>query len=121
MTYKGKNCATTTLTPCTAIVPPTPRQTVKICNWTVPGTNKCSTPASPGWVTLPAPPIQPVTVGSTDVSSTWTIPGSAASYVGTGANNGQVRILVHTDRATAPGPAPFSTWGNLLTIQYDAP
>ena len=120
VTYKGKNCATTTLTTCTAIAPPTPQQTVKICNWTIPpATNKCSTPASPGWVTLPAPQAQ--AVGSADVSTTWTLPGSAASYIGTGANAGQVRILVHTDRWSATSPTPFSTWGNLLTIQYDAP
>jgi hypothetical protein len=123
VTYKGKNCASPTSATCTppAIAAPIPRQTVKICNWTVPGSNKCSTPASPGWVTLPGLPAQPQNVGSTDVSSTWTLPGSAASYIGTGANTGQVRILVHTDRWIATSPTPFSTWGNLLTIQYDAP
>ena len=60
-------------------------------------------------------------VGSTDVSSTWTLPGSGSAYVGTGAYKGQVRVLVHTQRWTAPSPTAFSTWGNLMKIVYDAP
>jgi hypothetical protein len=55
------------------------------------------------------------------VSSTWTLPGPASAYIGTGANSGQVRVLVHTDRWAAPSPTPFSTWGNLMSIVYDAP
>jgi hypothetical protein len=72
-------------------------------------------------VMLPAPPAQPQGVGSTDTSSTWTLPGSANAYVGTGSNGGQVRVLVHTQRWTAPSPATFSTWGNLMALTYDAP
>jgi hypothetical protein len=60
-------------------------------------------------------------VGSTDVSSTWTLPGSAAAYLGTGSYAGQVRVLVHTERWTAPSPATFSTWGNFMRLVYDAP
>jgi hypothetical protein len=62
-----------------------------------------------------------VAVGSTDVSSTWTLPGLADAYIGTGTNSGQVRVLVHTQRYTATNPAAFSTWGNLFAITYDAP
>ena len=72
-------------------------------------------------MTLPAPPAQPQGVGSTDVSSTWTLPGPASAYIGTGANKGQVRVLVHTQRWTAPRPTAFSTWGNLMKLVYDAP
>jgi hypothetical protein len=121
VTYKGENCATTTAATCTAIAGNPPQQTVKICDWTIAGAAGCSTATSNGWVTLPAPPAQPQGVGSTDASSTWTLPGSANAYVGTGSNGGQVRVLVHTQRWTAPSPATFSTWGNLMALTYDAP
>jgi multicopper oxidase len=121
VTYKGKNCANTApaTPPCTALTNPLPRQTVRICNWTIGGASGCSSPASSGWVSLPAP--QGQAVGSTDVGTTWTPPGSPSLYRGTGANNGQVRVLVHTNRWTAPSPAPFSTWGNFVKLVYDAP
>jgi hypothetical protein len=121
VTYKGKDCGATTGTTCTALTTNLPQQTVKICDWTVAGASGCSTQTSSGWVTLPAPPAQPQAVGSTEVSSTWTLPGSAAHYIGTGANKGQVRVLVHTQRWTAANPAAFSTWGNLMKLVYDAP
>jgi hypothetical protein len=125
VTYKGKNCGNTTGTACTTIASNLPQQTVRICNWTAPGAAGCNTTTSPGWVTLPTlgggGPAQPQNVGSTDVSSTWTLPGSASQYIGTGANNGQVRVLIHTQRWTAPSPTAFSTWGNLLALVYDAP
>ncbi|GIG21336.1 hypothetical protein Cch01nite_20600 [Cellulomonas chitinilytica] len=121
VTYKGTSCATTTGSTCAALTTNLPQQTVRICNWTVGGAAGCATPTSPGWVTLPPPPAQPQGVGSTAVTSTWTLPNPAAAYVGTGANKGQVRVLVHTQRFTAPSPTPFSTWGNLLTVVYDAP
>jgi len=127
VTYKGKNCQATSGTTCPTFTgAAAPQQTVKICNWTAPGAANCATAASPGWVTLPTPggglgPAQPQTVGSTDVSSTWTLPGSASQYIGTGAYNGQVRVLIHTQRWTGPSPTPFSTWGNLLALVYDAP
>jgi hypothetical protein len=121
VTYKGANCGSTTGTACTAIAANPPQQTVKLCNWTMAGAAGCSTSTSAGWVTLPAPPAQPQGVGSADVSSTWTVPGSPAAYIGTGTNNGQVRVLVHTQRWTAPAPAAFSSWGNLMKIVYDAP
>ena len=121
VTYKGKNCATTTLATCTALTTNQPAQTVKICDWTIAGAPGCATATSAGWVTLPAPPTQPRSVGSTDVSSTWNLAGSASHYIGTGTYNGQVRVLVHTQRYTPTAPAAFSTWGNLLAITYDAP
>ncbi|GAA4250547.1 multicopper oxidase domain-containing protein [Dactylosporangium darangshiense] len=121
VTYKGENCATTTAGTCTAMTGNLPQQTVKICDWTIAGAAGCSTATSSGWVTLPPPPAQPLSVGSTDVSSTWTLPGSANAYIGTGANTGQVRVLVHTQRWTGPNPGTFSTWGNLLALVYDAP
>jgi hypothetical protein len=121
VTYKGENCGTTTATTCTAIPTNLPQQTVKICNWTIAGAAGCSTQTSAGWVTLPAPPTQPRSVGSADVTSTWSLPGAASAYVGTGANSGQVRVLVHTQRWTATAPTAFSTWGNLMKIVYDAP
>ena len=121
VTYKGKNCANTTGTTCTGLTTNVPRQTVKICNWTIAGANGCSTGTSSGWVTLPAPPTQPQSVGSIEATSTWTLPGSASSYIGTGSYKGQVRVLVHTDRWTASNPTPFSTWGNFMKLVYDAP
>ena len=60
-------------------------------------------------------------MGSTDVSSTWTLPGPGSAYIGTGAHKGEVRVLVHTQRWTGPSPTAFSTWGNLMKIVYDAP
>jgi hypothetical protein len=121
VTYKGKNCANTTGTTCTALSTNLPQQTVKICNWQIAGAAGCSTITGTGWVTLPAPPAQPQPVGSTEVSSTWSLPGPASAYIGTGAYSGQVRVLVHTQRWTASNPTPFSTWGNLMKIVYDAP
>ncbi|MEU4191725.1 multicopper oxidase domain-containing protein [Kribbella sp. NPDC026611] len=119
--YEGRNCASTTATTCTALTTNLPQQTVKICNWTVAGAAGCSTATSAGWTTLPGAPAQPQNVGSTDVSSTWTLPGSASAYIGTGSYAGQVRVLVHTQRFTGPAPAAFSTWGDLMKIVYDAP
>jgi len=121
VTYKGKNCSNTTGTTCAALISNVPQQTVRICDWTVAGAAGCSSGTSAGWVTLPPPPSQPRDVGSTDVSSTWTIPGSGSAYVGTGAYKGQVRVLVHTQRWTTPSPTAFSTWGDLMKIVYDAP
>ncbi|HEY3717866.1 MAG TPA: multicopper oxidase domain-containing protein [Jatrophihabitantaceae bacterium] len=122
VTYKGKNCTGTTGTACAALTANLPRQTVKICDWTISGAAGCASATSAGWVTLAAPPVQPQAVGSSpEVSSTWTLPGSASHYVGTGSNNGQVRVLVHTQRWTASAPATFSTWGNLMALTYDAP
>ena len=128
VTYKGKNCGSTTSATCTAIASNLPQQTVKVCNWMIAGASGCSTATSAGWVTLQpgTPPLttgpaQPQSVGSTDVSSTWTLPGVANAYIGTGANKGQIRVLVHTQRWTAPSPATFSTWGNFMKIVYDAP
>ena len=121
VTYKGENCGSTTLATCAPLTSNLPQQTVKICDWTVAGAAGCSTSTSAGWVTLPPPPAQPQGVGSSDVNSTWTLPGSANAYIGTGTYKGQVRVLVHTQRWTAPSPTAFSTWGNHMKIVYDAP
>jgi FtsP/CotA-like multicopper oxidase with cupredoxin domain len=121
VTYKGKNCQNTTGTTCAALTTNVPQQTVRICDWTVAGAAGCSSGTSAGWVTLPAPPSQPQAVGSAEVSSTWTLPGPGSAYVGTGSHKGEVRVLVHTQRWTAPSPTAFSTWGNLMKIVYDAP
>src|SRR5258706_8051056 len=121
VTYKGQNCGEPTGTTCAALTTNVPQQTVQICNWTIAGPAGCSSGTSAGWVTLPPPPSQPQGVGSTEVSSTWTLPGPGNVHVGTGTYKGQVRILVHTQRWTAPSPTPFSTWGNLMKIVYDAP
>jgi FtsP/CotA-like multicopper oxidase with cupredoxin domain len=121
VTYKGKNCGNTTGTSCAALTSNVPQQTVRICDWTIAGAGGCSTGTSAGWVTLPPSPSQPQGVGSAEVSSTWTLPGPAGAYVGTGAHKGEVRVLVHSQRWTAPSPAAFSTWGNLMKIVYDAP
>ena len=121
VTYKGANCATTTAATCTALTANPPQQTVEICDWTVGGAAGCSSPAGAGWVVLPAPPAQPQAVGSADVGSTWRLPGAASAYIGAGTYAGQVRILVHSQRYAAPDPAAFSTWANLLALNYDAP
>ncbi len=124
LTYTGKNCGNTSGTTCNAIAAPIPQQTVKICNWVTAPTG-CSTTSSTGWVTLPAAgwsgPAQPQNVGSTDVTSTWALTGLGSAYIGTGAYKGQVRVLIHTQRWTAPSPTPFSTWGNFMSLVYDAP
>ncbi len=119
VTYKGKNCGSTTGTTCAALTTNQPLQTTKICDWTIAGAAGCSTATSAGWVTLPAP--QSIAVGSTNVSTTWTLPGSGSHYIGTGASNGQVRVLIHTQRWTASNPTAFSTWGNFMKLVYDAP
>jgi len=121
VTYKGKNCQNTTGTTCVALTGIVPQQTVQICDWTTAGAAGCSSGTSAGWVTLPPPPSQPQAVGSTEVSSTWTLPGPGSAYIGTGTHKGEVRVLVHTQRWTAPSPTAFSTWGNLMKIVYDAP
>jgi hypothetical protein len=128
ITYEGRNCANVTGAACTALTTNVPQQTVKVCDWTIAGANGCAKATSAGWVTLAAPPAQPQSVGSAnpgaaapDLSSTWTLPGSAAHYIGTGANAGKVRVLVHTQRWTAPGPTTFATWADLFKIVYDAP
>ena len=121
VTYKGKNCGSTTGTTCAALTSNLPRQTVQVCDWTIAGAAGCSSGTSAGWVTLPPPPAQPQQVGSAEVSSTWALPGPASAYIGTGAHKGEVRVLVHTQRWTGTSPVAFSTWGNLMKIVYDAP
>jgi hypothetical protein len=128
ITYEGRNCANVTGNACTALTTNLPQQTVKVCDWTIAGANGCATATSAGWVTLAAPPAQPQSVGSAnagaaapDLSSTWTLPGSAAHYIGTGSKTGQVRVLVHTQRWTLTSPTPFATWADLFKIVYDAP
>jgi FtsP/CotA-like multicopper oxidase with cupredoxin domain len=121
VTYAGRNCSNTSGNACNSPAV-TPQQVVSICNWSV----ACTANRPAGWVTLPAPPAQPQAVGggASDVASTWTIPGSGSQYVGTGANKGQIRILVHSQEwpaTTPPLPAAFATWGNSMQLVYDAP
>jgi hypothetical protein len=118
---KDKNCATTSLTSCSALTTNLPQQTVRICNWTVAGANGCSTVTGTGWVTLAPPSPPPLSIGSTEVTTTYTLPGSPSAYIGTGSLKGQVRVLVHNQRWTAPSPTAFSTWGNFMQLVYDAP
>jgi hypothetical protein len=83
---------------------------------TIAGANGCSLATTAARVTLPAPTAQPQPVGSTDVSSTGTVPTPASAYIGSSANNGQARVLVYTQPWSAPGPTPFSTWGNPVRL-----
>ena len=117
VTYTGRNCGSTTSTTCTAISSPLPQQTMRICNWTVAPAG-CAAVTSPGWQTLPPAGVE---VGSTDVTTTRTLSGIGTDYIGKGSHKGQVRVLVHTQRWTAPNPTTFSTWGNLMRLVYDAP
>lgn len=128
VTYEGRNCANITGAACNALTTNLPQQTVKICDWTIGGASGCSTATSAGWVTLTGGPAQPQSVGSAnagpatpDLTSTWTLPGSAANYIGTGTNAGKVRVLVHTQRWTTSNPTTFATWADLFKIVYDAP
>ncbi|MGB9377665.1 MAG: multicopper oxidase domain-containing protein, partial [Mycobacteriales bacterium] len=61
----------------------------------------------------------PNTVGTADITQgPATIPGSAANFIGTGSNAGQVRVRVLTTRSAATN---FVTSGNLMKLVYDAP
>jgi FtsP/CotA-like multicopper oxidase with cupredoxin domain len=125
VTYTGHACGvTTTANSCPSVGTNQPVQTVRVCNWTVGGANGCATPTGAGWVTLPAPPTNPAAIGSADVTSTWTLPGPTAAYLGTGSYSGQVRVLVYLTRytgSTATPALPVSSWGDLMKIVYDAP
>jgi hypothetical protein len=122
VTYTGRNCNTSSTPPtCNLTVSagaPTPTMTVKICNFTIAGAAGCNTLASPGWVNLPAP--NPQSVGASQVTTTWSLPGSAAQYIGTGSYKGQVKVLVHTTRGNT-ALNNFTTWANAMQIVYDAP
>jgi FtsP/CotA-like multicopper oxidase with cupredoxin domain len=118
--YTGRNCGNATGTGCTTIASNLPQQTVRVCNFAIAPVG-CPAATSPGWTTLPAPPAQPQDVGSTDVASTWSLP-TGGTFVGTsGTYKGQVKVLVHNQRWTAPSPTPFSTGGNYMQLVYDAP
>ena len=92
----------------------------KICNWTIGGAAGCSTATSNGWVDPAGPAVQ--AVGSTDVSTTWTLPG-----LGRRLHRHRVRTRVRCGCSSTPSagrrssPTTFSTWGNLMKIVYDAP
>jgi hypothetical protein len=58
-------------------------------------------------------------VGTSEVSVTLTPPGSAGRYIGKGANVGQMRVEVVSQRASGTGT--FVTSGDLLKLTYDAP
>jgi Multicopper oxidase len=92
VTYRGKN-STTGIS-----------QTLFIWNWTT------ST-----WVSLGA--AQPV--GTNEVQTTVSPPGSAANYIGRGTSAGQMRVQVVSQRTSGSGT--FFTSGDLLKVTYDAP
>jgi hypothetical protein len=118
VTYKGANCANPASgTTCSALTTNLPLQTVSICNWTV--ANGCSTAGGAGWVQLIPSNIP---VGSTEVSTTWSVPAPYGRFIGTGSNRGAVKLLVHTTRTSSPpSPTVFSTWANLVKLTYTAP
>ena len=99
VTYTGRTCGTATGgCPDTGAVP----TTLWAWNW-----------STGGWVQLGAA----TDVGSTDVTIVRTPPAPQSAFVGTGANQGQLRMRVHA----AGDTTDFVTQGNLLLITYDAP
>ena len=90
VTYKGNNSVTA-------------NQKIYIYNWAGAGS----------WIQI-AGGATGTPVGTADVSVT---AASPASYIGTGANNGLVRIRVQT----TGGATNFVTGGNLMKLTYDAP
>src|SRR6476620_3660362 len=69
--YQGKNCGNTTGAACTAISTNLPQQTVKICNWTVPGAAGWDHPGRHGGLGGEARERQEERVGQTGVGSRW--------------------------------------------------
>ena len=71
----------------------------------------------------PAPPdaAQPQASARPDVSSTWTLPGPASDYIGTGRTTARCGCSSTPSAGRPPAPTAFSTWGNLMKIVYDAP
>ena len=94
---------------------------MKICNWTIGGAAGCAT-ATSRRLGDPAGTAGPAASGGLDRCQ---LDVDAARLggrlLGTGSYAGQVRVLVHTQRWTAPSPTPFSTWGNFMRLVYDAP
>jgi FtsP/CotA-like multicopper oxidase with cupredoxin domain len=97
VTYKGNN------TPA-----PARSQTLHIWNWTTSAWVQIAGPTSVGTVDVT---VGPVAVPAAPAAGSW------ASYVGTGANKGLVRVRV----LTTGGTTNFVTGGNLMTLVYDAP
>jgi hypothetical protein len=98
VTYAGSVCAAAT----TGCPTTTADTTLSIWRW-----------ATSTWVPLGAA----TSVGSTDTTIARVPPGPQSDFIGTGANQGQVRV-----RAQAVGgTANFFARGNLLLITYDAP
>ena len=115
VTYKGANCATTTPGTCTALTTNVPQQTVKICNWTDRRRGRLRDVdvgrlghAARSAGTAPAASGRPTS------RRPGPCPNPASAYVGTGANHGQIRVLVHipalhparTDRLLDLGEPP---------------
>jgi len=108
VTYDGRNCGVGA--GCPAIPAPNPSTTVSAWNWT-----------TSSWTQVAGP----TPVGTTDVTVADNVavpaapaPGSWASYIGTGANKGLVRVRVLTTRA---GTVNFVTGGDYMKLVYDAP
>ena len=74
-----------------------------------------------GWVTLPAPQASRGRSGSTEVSTTWTVPGPSAALSSAPARTTGRCSCSSTPALDGDGPTPFSTWGNLMKLVYDAP
>jgi len=96
-TYVGRNCATTG---CPA--GPTVPTTLYVWRW-----------ASSTWVQLGAT----VPVGPADVTVNQALPAPLSDFIGTGPNQGRMRLRVQT----SGGTTSFVTNGNLLRLTYDAP
>ena len=101
VTYVGRNCGTGT-TACPALSGTNPT-TLYFWDWTT------ST-----WTLLAGP----TGIGTSNVTMTSSLISAPANYIGTGVNNGQVRVRVLTTRA---GTTNFVTGGNLMKLIYDAP
>ena len=89
--------------------------TVSIWNWI--------SPPGGSWVPLAGPTpvdVPDVTVANNAAVAAAPVAGSWASYIGTGAYKGQVRVRVLSTGAT-PSTQNFVTGGNLMKLVYDAP
>jgi len=102
VTYRGRNCATTSVAPaCTSVG--SLATSLYVWKWTAPA----------AWVPLGAA----TAVGAANTTITRAVTASPADVIGTGANAGKVRIRVQT----TGGGTSFVTQGNLMKIVYDAP
>jgi FtsP/CotA-like multicopper oxidase with cupredoxin domain len=102
VTYRGRNCATTSIAPACTSVGSLPT-TLYVWKWTAPT----------AWVPLGAA----TDVGPADTTITRPVTVPASNVIGTGSNAGKVRVRV----LTAGGATSFVTQADLMKIVYDAP